>query len=144
MAELFSSRNLQKGGAGFDSRSCLMTQSFVVFGGFHRNLNKYGLGSLRKTLVEGIPPIVPSPTSGQLELNQQPTKVEDFTEKLIGKYEESSTLVIKSQLFILFKLPGAYRETNNICMPNIFLNSPIHAAPQQRQMLLKPYRTLLK
>ena len=34
---------------------------------------KYGLGSLRKTSTEGIPPIVPGPTSGQLDSKLLPT-----------------------------------------------------------------------
>ena len=32
--------------------------------GFYRNLRKYGLGSIEKALTEGIPLIVPGPTSG--------------------------------------------------------------------------------
>ena len=39
-----------------------------IFHGFVRVSRKYGLGSLRKTLTKGIPPIAPGPTSGQLDL----------------------------------------------------------------------------
>ena len=40
---------------------------------FSPKLHKYGLGSLRKTPTEGNPPIVPGPTSGQLDLYLYPS-----------------------------------------------------------------------
>ena len=41
-------------------------------GGFLRNSRKYGLGSMGKTPTEGIPPVFPGTTSGQLDLSLQP------------------------------------------------------------------------
>ena len=43
----------------------------VVFS--ETRIDTYLLGFLRKTRTEGIPPIVPGPTSGQLDLRSQPT-----------------------------------------------------------------------
>ena len=57
-------RNLKTRVARFKPRSRL---SFGVFRGFLRNSRKYGLISLRKTPTESSPPIVPGPTSGQLD-----------------------------------------------------------------------------
>ena len=54
-----------------------------MFRGFLRNSRKYGLGSLRKIPSEGIPPIIPDPTSGQLDLSlqQQQLSIHHFEEK---------------------------------------------------------------
>ena len=45
----------------------------VAVQSFPGNSRKYMLGSLRKTLTERIPLIVPGTTSGQLDINLQPT-----------------------------------------------------------------------
>ena len=68
-----SAQNWKTGGARFKPRSRLSTQPFGVSRGFLRNSHKYGLGSLRKTPTEGNPPIVPGPTSGQLDLYLHPS-----------------------------------------------------------------------
>ena len=44
-------------------------KQFGVYCGFLQNSRKYGLGSLRKTPTEGISPLGPGHTSGQLALN---------------------------------------------------------------------------
>ena len=70
-----STQNWKMGGARFKPWSCLSTQLFGVFHGFLRNSCKYELGSLRMTPTEGMPPIGPDPTSGQLALNLQPNPI---------------------------------------------------------------------
>ena len=67
-----NARNWKTGGARFKPRSRLSTKLFEVFPGFLRLTRKYGLGSLKKTSTESIPPIGPGPTSGQLALRLQP------------------------------------------------------------------------
>ena len=47
---------------------CTCQRSFEVFRGFPWNFQKYGLGSLRKALIEGITSAGPAPTYGQLAL----------------------------------------------------------------------------
>ena len=56
----------------FNSGLLLSTKLFGVFRGFLRYLREYGLRSHTKISTEDIPPIVPGPTSGQLDLNLQP------------------------------------------------------------------------
>ena len=61
------------------SRACRSSRSgFSVFF-FFRNSHNYGLGSLKKTPTEGIPPIGPGPTSGQLALHLHPTNQPNAT-----------------------------------------------------------------
>ena len=48
---------------------------FFLSSNFLRNSRKYELGSLRMTPTEGMPPIGPDPTSGQLALNLQPNPI---------------------------------------------------------------------
>ena len=72
VVERFCPLNLLMGGAGSTSGlSCRSSHSeySVVF---LRNLRKYGLGSLRKIPTKDIPPIVPTSTSGELDLSLQP------------------------------------------------------------------------
>ena len=59
-----NAQNWKTGGARFKPRSPLSTEPFGDFRGFLRNSCKYGLGSLRKTPMEGTPSIGLSPTSG--------------------------------------------------------------------------------
>ena len=68
-----NTQNWKKGGTRFKPRVRLSTQPFGVFGGFLRNSHKYFLGSLRKTLTEGIPPTDPGPSRGQLALKPTTT-----------------------------------------------------------------------
>ena len=70
--EWFCSQIWQTGGARFNPQSRLSTQTLGVFPGFLQNSRKYGLGSLRKTPTEGIPPIGlgPSWTIGLKSYNQ--------------------------------------------------------------------------
>ena len=49
----------------------LAVRRFPCF--FFRNSRKYGLGSLKNSLTEGIPPTGPCPRCGQLALSLQPT-----------------------------------------------------------------------
>ena len=52
-----NAQNRKTGGARFKPLSRLSTYPFGVFRGFLQKSRKYGLGSLRKTPTEGIPPI---------------------------------------------------------------------------------------
>ena len=70
------SGNAQKwktGGVRFKPRSRLSTYPFGDFRSFLRSSRKYGLGCLRKTPTEGAPPVVPGPTSRQLDSNLHPS-----------------------------------------------------------------------
>ena len=68
-----NAQNWQTGGVRFKPRSRLSTYPFGVFRSFLRNSRNYGLRSLRKTYMEGNPPIFPGPTSGQLDSYLHPT-----------------------------------------------------------------------
>ena len=72
VAELLCAQNWLTGGVGFESRSRSTTLPFG-FRGFLRNSRKYRLRCLGKTLTEGIPPIDPGPTSGQLDIKPTST-----------------------------------------------------------------------
>ena len=64
-----NAQSWKTGGTRFKPQSRLSTQPFGVFRGFLQNLRKCGLGSFRKIPMEGISPIVPGPTNGQLDSN---------------------------------------------------------------------------
>ena len=72
------------------SSVALVDVAIRSFPWFSPNSSKYELRSLRKTPTEGIPPIVPGPTSGQLDSYQQPTNQPDRRSWVRGSPDEKS------------------------------------------------------
>ena len=92
VAKRFCSNNWLTGGAEFNSR--LSTQPFGVFRSFLQNSRKYGLGFLKKTTTEGIPPTGPGSTCWQLALPLQSTTN--------NHYDDTSIVLLPILLNALF------------------------------------------
>ena len=118
VAERFCPRNWKTRGDGFNSRSRLSTKPFGVFRGFLQNLHKYGLGSLRKTPMEGTPPQaqVPHADKWPYPYNQLPRSFRLCKTTLSWKYTDNNFLQY-SNIFqkIFCKKKKKIQQVKHIC-----------------------------
>ena len=102
--ELFCSQSLYMGGAGSNSQSCLLTQSFGIFRVFLRNQRKYGQDPLERPPWRSLSPIILGPQSSQSDLYLQPNGTQFKTKAVNNNFkatENHQTPMFKLLLILI-------------------------------------------